>query len=63
MSILIIEDYTLMYDNDIIIQTGFVRFDLPKVDLTYFRDYSITNVLQIKNLVDNLYIILLYIMI
>ena len=39
-SILIFDGYTLMYDNDVIIQTVFVRFDLPKVENTYCRDYS-----------------------
>ena len=29
-----------MYDNNVIIETVFVRFDLPKVDNTYSRDYN-----------------------
>ena len=29
-----------MYDNDVIILTVFVWFDLPKVDSTYCRDYN-----------------------
>ena len=32
--------YTLMYDDDVIIETVFVRFDLLKVDNTYSRDYK-----------------------
>ena len=28
-----------MYDNDVIIETVFVSFDLPKVDSTYCRDF------------------------
>ena len=40
MSISNFDDYTLMYDNDVIIETAFVRFDLPKVDNTYLIDYN-----------------------
>ena len=35
MSIQIFDDYRLMYDNDVIIETVFVQFDLLKVDNTY----------------------------
>ena len=38
MSISIIEDYTLIHDNDVIIQIIFVRFDLPKVENTYLHN-------------------------
>ena len=34
MSISIFDDYTLMYDNDVIIKTVIVRFDLQKEDNT-----------------------------
>jgi len=40
MTILIFDDYTLMYDNYVIIETVFVRFYLPKVDNTYWRDFK-----------------------
>ena len=40
MTILIFDDYTLMYDNYVIIETVFVRFDLRKVDNTYWRDFK-----------------------
>ena len=55
MSILIFDDYTLMYDNDVIIETVFVRFDLPKVDNTHCRDYrSVLSLLETaQNTVPN----------
>ena len=37
---LIFDDCSLMYNNDAIIKIVFVRFVLPKVNITYFRDYS-----------------------
>ena len=44
MNIFVFDDYTLMYDNDVIIETVFVRFDLPKVDNTYYCcDYKLVS--------------------
>ena len=40
ISILVIDDYTLLYDNDVVIKIVFVWFDLAKVDNAYCRDYS-----------------------
>ena len=40
MTILIFDDYTLMYDNYVIIETVFVRFYLRKVDNKYWRDFK-----------------------
>ena len=36
ISVLINDDSTLMYDNDVMNETVFVKFDSPKVDDTYF---------------------------
>ena len=41
-NISIFDDYTLMYDNDVIIKTDFGRSDLAKVDNTNCCDYSHT---------------------
>ena len=41
--------YTLIYDNDVIIETVFVRFDLPTVDNTNCCDYS-TTITHIKEI-------------
>ena len=53
MSILIFDDYTFMYDNEVTIQTVFVRFGLPKVDTTtalYQVDLSRNLVVTTANL-------------
>ena len=34
------DDYELMFENAVIIETTFVRFDLLTVDNTYCRDYN-----------------------
>ena len=40
MSILIFHDYTLIFDNGVMIETVFERFDLPKLDNTYCCDFN-----------------------
>ena len=41
MNILIFDDYTSMHDTNLIIETIFLRFDLPKVDITILSKYHI----------------------
>ena len=46
---LILDDHTLMYDNDVIIETVFVWFDSPKVDNAYQSDVKYRSISMTQN--------------
>ena len=45
MAVLIFDDCMSIYDNGVMIDTVFVRFDLSKVDYTLFFFFSFFNII------------------